>query len=50
MFRLRSCASSMMRVSYAFSSGSVCVSASRIPSVISLTEAPGARLSVKRTL
>ena len=35
MFKLRSCASSMMIVSYWRSSRSVCVSASKIPSVIS---------------
>src|SRR5690606_35702738 len=50
MFRLRSCASSMMMVSYFLRSGSVCVSASRMPSVISLTHAPSDKVSVKRTL
>jgi hypothetical protein len=50
MLRLRSCASSTMIVSYAFSSGSLCVSASRMPSVISLTLALGASRSWKRTL
>src|SRR6185312_15197594 len=50
MFRLRSCASSMIRVSYALSSGSVCVSASKMPSVISLTEASRPRRSWNRTL
>ncbi len=43
MLRLRSCASSTITVSY-------CVSASRMPSVISLTQAPGFVRSVKRTL
>ena len=42
MLRLRSCASSMIIVSYARSSGSLCVSASRMPSVISLTRARSA--------
>ena len=37
MLRLRSCASSMIIVSYARSSRSVWISASRMPSVISLT-------------
>ena len=36
MLRLRSCASSMMIVSYASSHGSDCVSASRMPSVMNL--------------
>ncbi len=50
MFRLRSCASSMMSVSYARSKGSLWVSASKIPSVISLMLALGVRRSLKRTL
>ncbi len=50
MLRLRSCASSTMMVSYAASSGSPCVSASRMPSVISLTNASGFVWSAKRTL
>jgi len=37
MLRLRSCASSMTIVSYALSSGSDWISASRMPSVITLT-------------
>ncbi len=50
MLRLRSCASSMISVSYVASSGSPCVSASRMPSVISLTSVPGFVWSLKRTL
>ena len=50
MLRLRSCASSMISVSYCLSSGSACDSASRMPSVISLIDAPGRVWSVKRTL
>ncbi len=50
MLRLRSCASSTMIVSYAASMRSPCVSASRIPSVISFTKASGRVSSVKRTL
>ena len=49
MLRLRSCASSMMIVSYALSSGSFWVSASRMPSVISLTDAPADIASLNRT-
>ena len=41
MLRLRSCASSMISVSYAASRRSPCVSASRMPSVISLMNASG---------
>ncbi|EXI65318.1 MAG: hypothetical protein AW07_04718 [Candidatus Accumulibacter sp. SK-11] len=50
MFRLRSCASSMIRVSYCSSQGSPCVSASRMPSVISLMKASGELRSLKRIL
>ncbi len=49
MLRLRSCASSMIRVSYWCSSRSVWISASRMPSVISLTSVSGPTWSVKRT-
>ena len=50
MFRLRSCASSMTMVSYWRSSGSPCVSASRMPSVISLMRAVFETRSLKRIL
>src|SRR5690606_2949433 len=50
MFRLRSCASSTISVSYCDSSGSDIVSASRIPSVINLIVAPGDSVSSKRIL
>ena len=50
MFKLRSCASSMMSVSYALSRGSVCVSANKMPSVINLTEASRLSRSWNRTL
>ena len=50
MFRLRSWASSMMIVSYCSRNRSPCVSASRMPSVISLTYVCSASLSLKRTL
>ncbi|CAB4928540.1 unannotated protein [freshwater metagenome] len=50
MFRLRSCASSMMRVSYWRSSRSRWISASRMPSVISLTRVESEDWSVNRTL
>jgi hypothetical protein len=50
MFTLRSCASSTMIESYCASAGSPCVSASRMPSVISLISEPGRSLSWKRTL
>lgn len=50
MLRERSWASSMMIVSYARSSRSVWISASRMPSVMSLTKVPsGFTWSVKRT-
>src|SRR5437773_955142 len=48
MLRLRSCASSMMSVSYRRSSRSPCVSASRMPSVMILMYERGPTLSVKR--
>ena len=50
MFRLRSCASSMISVSYLSRSRSWAISASRMPSVISLTSVPSVALSVNRTL
>ncbi len=49
MLRLRSCASSMMIVSYWRSSRSVWISASRMPSVISFTRVSPPTWSVKRT-
>ncbi len=49
MLRLRSCASSMIRVSYWRSSPSVWISASRMPSVISFTRVASPTWSVKRT-
>ena len=50
MFRLRSCASSMMRVSYRSSSLSRCSSVSRIPSVITLTSVSSLDVPANRTL
>ena len=50
MLSERSCASSMISVSYCDSRGSACDSASRMPSVISLMAVPGRVWSVKRTL
>ena len=50
MLRLRSCASSMMIVPYSESSRSPCVSASRMPSVISFTTERAPTWSWKRTL
>ena len=50
MFRLRSCASSMISVSYRCSRRSRCISASRIPSVITLISVLSLDLSVNRTL
>jgi len=50
MFRLRSCASSRMIESYSRSSRSPCVSASRMPSVISLMAVRLPTWSWKRTL
>lgn len=50
MLRLRSCASSMINVSYWRSIRSVCNSASRMPSVISFTRLRSLTWSVKRTL
>ena len=50
ILRFRSCASSMIKVSYFFSNGSVCVSASRTPSVMTLILVLLDVLSVKRTL
>ncbi len=50
MFRLRSCASSMMSVSYRRNCRSRCISASRIPSVITLMSVPSLDLSVNRIL
>jgi hypothetical protein len=50
MLRLRSCASSMISVSYARSARSVMVSASRMPSVISFTSGSPPVTSLKRTL
>ena len=49
MLRLRSCASSMISVSYWRSSRSDCSSASRMPSVISLTSVSSPTWSVNRT-
>ena len=49
MLRLRSCASSMMIVSYGRSIRSRWISASRMPSVISLTSVPSPTRSVNRT-
>lgn len=49
MLRLRSCASSMMIVSYCCNSRSVWISASMMPSVISLTSVLSPTWSVKRT-
>ena len=49
MLRLRSCASSMMSVSYADSIRSCCISLSRMPSVISLTRVSWLERSVNRT-
>ena len=48
MFRLRSCASSMMMALYSERSGSPWVSASRMPSVISLMYVCGLERSSKR--
>lgn len=45
----RSCASSMMIVSYRFRSRSKWISLSRMPSVISFTRVSELTLSVKRT-
>ena len=50
MFSDRSCASSTMTVSYSLRNLSPCVSASRMPSVTSLTSVPGELWSLKRTL
>jgi len=50
MFNDRSCASSMMIVSYLSRYGSPCVSASRMPSVISLTYVFSDSESENRTL
>ena len=50
MFRLRSWASSMMSVSYLLRNRSPCVSASRMPSVMSLMYVCSLSLSLKRTL
>ena len=50
MFSDRSWASSMMTVSYFSRKRSLCVSASRMPSVISLTAVSGEVSSAKRTL
>ncbi len=50
MLRLRSCASSMISVSYRDRSRSRCISASRMPSVMSLTSVPSPDWSVNRTL
>ena len=50
MFRLRSWASSRMMTSYWSNWRSLWVSASRMPSVISLTSASGPVRSEKRTL
>ena len=50
MFRLRSCASSTMIVSYARSIGSPCSSASRMPSVMNLIYESRLTLSLNRTL
>src|SRR5215813_6434295 len=50
MFTLRSCASSTMSAQYCESSGSPWVSASRMPSVISLIAVSARALSWKRTL
>src|SRR6185312_8695676 len=49
MLRLRSCASSMMMVSYAESHGSPWVSASRMPSVMNLIRLRSDTWSLKRT-
>ena len=49
MLRLRSCASSMMMVSYALNHGSPCVSASRMPSVMNLIRLRSDNWSLKRT-
>ena len=49
MFRLRSWASSTMTVSYSRSSGSRWISASRMPSVITLIAVSGPTRSAKRT-
>ena len=40
----------MMMVSYCLSRGSPCVSASKMPSVMSLTHAPAVRVSLNLTL
>ncbi len=50
MFRLRSCASSMISVSYRSSRLSCCSSVSKMPSVMSLTSVSSLDLSVNRTL
>ena len=50
MFRLRSWASSMMIVSYSSRSGSCCISASSMPSVIILTRVSATVSSVNRIL
>ncbi len=50
MLRLRSWASSMISVSYWSSMRSFCSSASRMPSVMSLTRVRSLAWSVKRTL
>ena len=49
-FTVNILAEDQISVSQALSSGSLCVSASRMPSVISLTEASRERRSWKRTL
>jgi hypothetical protein len=49
MLRLRSCASSMMSVSYIRSIGSRWICASRMPSVITLTSVESLDSSVNRT-
>ena len=50
MFRLRSCASSMISVSYRRNCRSRAISFSKMPSVISLTSVSSADTSVNRTL
>ena len=50
MFTLRSCASSTMIEPYSRSSGSPCVSASRMPSVMSLITESARSSPWKRTL
>ena len=49
MFRLRSCASSMISVSYWLSIRSFCISASKMPSVITLMSESRLTLSLNRT-